>query len=228
MEALQLLPLCLVDGHVHSTVLLRHHLHCQFTVRSRCGDMYLKSFAGCPAPRCDRPARQPWLYDPKLAHLRASRCHPPGRLANSAASNTYTDGVSGTDVHFVPHHLPADEIRLVVQHLRVDTGDVRPDRGDHLIPNKSVAEYQLGAGHLHQSVQPDGVAGRLGVLHDITLAGVDALWVRRCRARRGGDVRCGAHRAPRDDLEQLELCAAWVRVPHQPRALYDRHRFVDG
>ena len=132
-------------------------------------------------------------------------------------------GVSGIDVYIIPHHMSADQIRLLVQHLRVSTGHRRSHRHDDPPPNQGIPKHQLRERHFHQSVQPDGLADGMGILHDVPLADLDAVRVRRRGACCRGDARCGAKRAARDHLEQLELRIPRVHLFDQPRAVRDRH-----
>jgi len=136
---------------------------------------------------------------------------PPatGRLTRQLLT-THAAGVCGDDACIVPDRLPADQICLLVQHLGVGTRYRRAAHHDGPSPGQGGAEHQLRAGHLHARVQPDGLAGGLGVLHAAPLAHVDTFWVRLLRDVRGDVVRCGARSAPRDGLEQLEFRVSQV------------------
>ena len=97
-------------------------------------------------------------------------------------------GVSGIDVYIVPHHLPADQIRLLVQHLRVSTGHRRPHHRDDPPTYQGVAKHQLSEGHFHRGAQPDWLDDGMGVLVVDALPDMDAVRIRRRGARRRGDV----------------------------------------
>jgi len=173
MEALQLLHLCLVDGYVHPAFLLLNHLYRQF-------DLLICTHA--PEPFCRLPSSSLRSFSLSTPTIRPKvgtyTCVP---LSTSWLIRLFLTpqavGVFGVDVCIVPHHLPADQIRLLVQHLRVSTGHRRPYCRNDPPPDQGVAKHQLREGHIHPSVQPDRLADWMGVLHDVPITGLDAVRV---------------------------------------------------
>jgi len=72
MESIQLVPLRLVDSHVHSALLVLYHLQCQFGVHRWYQGTCLNAPTGFPAPHYYGPARQPELSHPEPAQIRST------------------------------------------------------------------------------------------------------------------------------------------------------------
>ena len=135
---------------------------------------HLIEFTSYPAPRCECPACQPGLCDPKLPHIRASAVN---RLPSSPVSDNPTQLVYVV-MMFVSYLIICLPTKYVswINIWASAPGTRRPAHHDSPAHGQVRAQHQLRAGHLHARVQPDGLADGLGVLHGAPLTHVIAFW----------------------------------------------------